>query len=159
MGELDILSKLSDAGLVVLFALTLLAMVLRAPNIIGEITRLVQTWNVGQKERSDAIAELQTQTIKSANDAFEKAMSAVTEAMAESRRYYVEQLQSAMKGNQLLEQKVQGVEDENEELRSEVKVLREEIKNLREENVQLRKDLNAKTKRSSRSAGRAAADK
>lgn len=160
MVDLDVLNSLSDASLAIVLGLGIIVFLLKLPDVIRAVDHLVQSWNLGQKERSDAIAELQTQTIKAANDAFEKAMTAVTESMAESRRYYVEQLQSAMKGNQILEQKVQGLEDENEELRTDVKNLREEVRILREENVELRKGNNAKPKtRARRAADRAAADK
>ena len=132
MAEVDILNKLSESSPAILFGLALILLVFRADGIIQAVRALVQTWNDGQKEREDALAQLQTQTIKATNDAFEKAMQSVTKAMADSREFYVSRLEDAMKGNRMLEEEIQDLKDQLKEKEKRIGELETQVKQLTE---------------------------
>ena len=132
MSETQIIGALSDASLAVIGGAIVVIFLLRLSGIIQAVERVVHEWNSGQKERSDALAEMQTQTIRAATDAFEKAMSAVTASMAESREFYVARLNEALQGNHTLEARIQTLEDQLKERDRRIRELEAQVQRLTE---------------------------
>ena len=132
MNETQLIAALSDASPAIALAVMAILLILRASSIIQAVERVVHEWNVGQKERSDALTELQTQTIRASNDAFEKAMSAVTRSMAESREFYVERLNDAMQASHVLEARIQTLEDQLKERDVRIRELEAQVHRLTE---------------------------
>ena len=132
MNETDLIRALADSGVAVIGGLIAAIFLLRLSGIIQAVERVIHAWNAGQKERSDALAEMQTQAIRAATDAFEKAMSAVTESMAESRVFYVERLNEALQGSRALEARIQTLEDQLAERDRRIKELEAQVQRLTE---------------------------
>lgn len=128
MNEKELIEQLFGASPYMATAIVALVLIVRASNIVGAVKGLVETWNDGSRERSEAMASVQTQAIKASTEAIEKAMNAMSQAMLETSKYHIQRLDDMRLGMTTLERRVDEVEEDNAKLREENQKLRDELK-------------------------------